>query len=179
MKRIIRLCLLLIIFLCTSCMHNQETCNETADDRTIVLPEPFSEMCAESQIRLAMCLYGEQYSFDVPIDDNASSYLHQAASVLTGFKRLTSAAEFEDDINKKDEDKKNEFIPSPISPITTETPNNDLIHNKFTPTPTPGDEKVFTYLYFQIGKLNRKYDIAYKDIDYLVKEKVAYVINKP
>ena len=101
MKRIIRLCLLLIIFLCTSCMHNQETCNETADDRTIVLPEPFSEMCAESQIRLAMCLYGEQYSFDVPIDDNASSYLHQAASVLTGFKRLTSAAEFEDDIKSE------------------------------------------------------------------------------
>ena len=101
MKRIIRLCLLLTIFLCTSCMQNQGTCNETADGRTIVLPEPFSEMCAESQIRLAMCLYGEQYSFDVPIDDNASSYLHQAASVLTGFKRLTSAAEFEDDIKSE------------------------------------------------------------------------------
>lgn len=101
MKRIIRLCLLLIIFLCTSCMQNQETCNETADARTIVLPKPFSEMCAESQIHLAMCLYGEQYSFDVPIDDNASSYLHQAASVLTGFKRLTSAAEFEDDIKSE------------------------------------------------------------------------------
>lgn len=101
MKRIFYLSLLLSILLCPSCMQNQETCNETADDSTIVLPEPFSEMCAESQIRLAMCLYGEQYSFDVPIDDNASSYLHQAASVLTGFKRLTSPAEFEDDIKSE------------------------------------------------------------------------------
>lgn len=98
MKRIICLSLLLTILLCTSCVRTSGTCNETAADRVIVLPEPFREMYAETQICLAMCLYGEEYSFDVPINDNASSYLHQAASVLTGFKRLRSAAEFEDDI---------------------------------------------------------------------------------
>ena len=96
MKRLICIILFLSILLYSSCVQTPGACNETAADRTIVLPEPFREMFAESQIRLAMCLYGEEYSFDVPIDDKASSYLHQAASVLTGFKRLRSAAEFDD-----------------------------------------------------------------------------------
>lgn len=102
MKRIICLSLLLAILLCPSCVQTSGTSNGTAAERTVELPEPFSEMYAESQILLSMCLSGEQNSFDVPIDDSASSYLHQAASVLTGFKRLKSAAEFEDDDVKSD-----------------------------------------------------------------------------
>lgn len=97
MKRILCLSLLLAVLLCSSCVRNQGTCKEISDDRTIVLPEPFGEMDVTSQIQLAMSLYGEEYSFDVPIDDKASPYLHQAASVLTGFKRLTSAEESEGD----------------------------------------------------------------------------------
>lgn len=101
MKRIGYLSLLLAIILCPSFVQTPGTCNETADGRTIVLPEPFSEMDAESQILIAMCLYDEQFSLDIPIADTTSSYLQQTASVLTGFKRLTSAREFEGDAMSK------------------------------------------------------------------------------
>ena len=98
----IKYCIAIVQFLALSVVasYGQVTahCAKHPDSNVINLPEPFSKMDAESQILLAMSLNGEQFSLDVPIADTTSSYLQQVVSVLTGFKLLASAEEFEDDV---------------------------------------------------------------------------------
>ena len=98
----IKFCITIVQFLALSVVasYGQVTahCAKHPDSDVINLPEPFSKMDAESQILLAMSLNGEQFSLGVPIADTTSSYLQRVASVLTGFKRLASAEDFEDDV---------------------------------------------------------------------------------